>query len=131
MSGGAGITEISAPSGERRHAERERENRLRETRTSSPFLPILLLALALVLWFGFQTVILVRESAALATARDNQEAQIQAATKIRQALDAVARDTAKLAGKGNPNARLVVDELRKRGVTINPDAPPPAAAAPK
>lgn len=88
-------------------------------------MPILVVSLALVLWFGFQTVMLVRESSALSTARDNQEAQVQAANKIRQALDAVARDTAKLADKGNPNARLIVDELRKRGVTINPDAPPP------
>jgi len=124
-SGAAGVTEISTQSGERRHPERE--SRHRETRTSSPFVPILVVALALVLWFGFQTVMLVRESSALSTARDNQEAQVQAANKVRQALDAVARDTAKLADKGNPNARLIVEELRKRGVTINPDAPPPGA----
>jgi len=39
---------------------------------------------------------LVRESGTLSTARDNQEARVQAANKLRQALDVVARDTAML-----------------------------------
>ncbi len=96
-------------------------------RAYSPFLPVLVLALAVLAWSGFQTVMLVKESQSLATARENQEKQTQAANKIRQALDAVARDTAKLADRGNAGARLIVDELRKRGVTINPEAPPPAS----
>jgi hypothetical protein len=41
-------------------------------------------------------------------------------------LDTVARETAQLADGGNQNAKRIVDELRKRGVTINPNpAPPP------
>jgi hypothetical protein len=31
----------------------------------------------------------------------------------------LALETQKLADAGNPNARTVVDELRKRGITIN------------
>ena len=30
--------------------------------------------------------------------------------------------TAKLDSEGNPNAHVIVEELKKRGVTINPDA---------
>jgi hypothetical protein len=37
----------------------------------------------------------------------------------------LASDTARLAEQGNRNAKLVVDELRKRGVTINTAAAPP------
>ena len=44
--------------------------------------------------------------------------------KLRSSLDALARETAILADRGNAGARLIVDELRKRGVTINPKAPP-------
>jgi hypothetical protein len=31
-----------------------------------------------------------------------------------------------LAEQGNPNARLIVDELRKKGITINLNPAPPA-----
>jgi len=123
MSNGAGPSEGNGQAAERRYSE----GRHRESRLLSPFVPILVIALALLVWSAFQTIMLVRESNALATGRDNQEAQVQTANKLRQALDAVARDTAKLADKGNPNARLIVAELRKRGVSINPDAPPPGS----
>ena len=39
-------------------------------------------------------------------------------------------DTALLASKGNPSAKLVVDELARRGVTINP-TPQGGGTAPK
>jgi hypothetical protein len=46
---------------------------------------------------------------------------VETATKLRGSLDAVATRTARLAGEGNANARVIVEELRKRGVTINPN----------
>lgn len=86
---------------------------------ASPFLPLLLLSLALVGWFGFQTHQLVRERQQLAQLRAGQDAQIEAAAKVRASLDTVATATASLAETGNLNARLLVEELRKRGITIN------------
>jgi len=57
-----------------------------------------------------------------------QEKSVQDSKKLRDALDTVARETAQLADGGNQNAKLIVDELRKRGVTINlnpvPSSPP-------
>ena len=97
---------------------------------ASPFLPTLVLALAFTGWATFQTVMLVREADALSTLRANQEPQMQNAGKLRQELDSVARDTAKLAENGNAGAKLIVDELRKRGVTINTQAAPIPQAAP-
>jgi len=99
------------------------------SRPGSVFLPLLLLSLAMLGWFGFQAYQLLTEREQIASARSNIEPQVQAATKLRASLDAVASGTAKLAAGGNPNARVIVDELRRRGITINPDAP--AAAPPK
>lgn len=120
MNAPSNATEAAEQNGERRYGQ----GRHRDSRSASPFVPLLILAVAFTIWSGFQTVMLAREAVSLAATRENQEARIRNAQKLRDALDAVARDTAKLAGKGNPNARLIVDELRKRGVTINPDAPP-------
>ena len=89
------------------------------------FVPIFLVSLALTLWLGFQTLQLVREQQQLEAVKVNLAPQELAATKLRTALDQVATATAKLAGEGNGNARLIVEQLRSRGVTINS----PAASA--
>jgi hypothetical protein len=112
------------PVGPRRHERTPREyNPFRHR----PFVPLLLLVLATVTWFAFQCVQLVREKEALATAFANQGKQFEDSAKMRGSLDAIARDTALLAAKGNAGAKLVVDELARRGVTINPT---PQLAAP-
>ncbi len=90
------------------------------TAPRSLFLPAALFALAFVGWLGFQTVQLVGERQALAAARATHDPMELNATKLRTALDALATATAKLATDGNANARVIVEELRKRGVTINP-----------
>ena len=99
-------------------------------RRRSPFVPLLLLTVALLSWATFQTVQLVRERRDLRAAHTNQEQQMQQATKMRAQLDGLARSTAELAAKGNVNAGTIVQELAKRGITINL-SPPSAAPAPK
>jgi len=91
------------------------------------FIPMLLLTLAVGCWSGFQTLQLLKERDNMRATLAAQEKAVQDSKKLRDALDAVARDTAQLADGGNENAKLIVDELRKRGVTINPNAPSPAA----
>lgn len=88
---------------------------------ASVFLPTLLLALAFVAWLAFQATQQMAERQQLGPAQASLEPQELAATKLRAALDALALSTAKLAADGNANARTIVEELRKRGVTINPD----------
>lgn len=88
------------------------------------FLPLLLLTLGLVGWFGFQAFQLVKERSLLKQVQASQETQVQQSTKLRSALDALATDTARLAERGNANAKLLVDELGKRNITINPNATP-------
>jgi hypothetical protein len=104
----------------------------------SPFLPLLILTLAGVAWSAFQCYQLVSEKTALTTVFGNQSRQVEEAGKLRGAIDNLARETAALAAKGNPSAKLIVDELARRGITINPTAPSvttpgaqPAAPAPK
>jgi hypothetical protein len=86
------------------------------------FLPLLLLSGAIVGWFLFQTYELVGDRRQLTAIRATQETQVAAALKIRSGLDSLAASTQRLANAGNANAKVIVDELRKRGVTINPDA---------
>lgn len=97
-----------------------------------PFPPLLLLAVALVGWFAFQTLQLINERQQLEALRVSQGPQVEAAGKVRASLDTVAVATARLADAGNANARLLVDELRRRGIVINPAAPATSVpAAPK
>jgi uncharacterized protein HemX len=96
----------------------------------SLFLPILLLALAFVAWLAFQAMQQVSERQQLTQTQASLEPQEQAATKLRASLDALAVATAGLAAQGNPNARVIVEELRKRGVTINPAAAAPPTTPP-
>lgn len=95
----------------------------------SVFVPFLVLAAAFVIWTGFQSANLMREHDGLTTAHQGQTTQLAEAAKLRASLDSVASETRKLADAGNPDAKLIVDELKKRGVTIaaTPQAqqPPP------
>ena len=95
-----------------------------EARSSLGLLiPVALVALALFIWAGFQTSQLVRERETLRAIRTNQESPVQEATKLRTQLDSIARGTLELANQGNQNAKTIIAELQKRGITINPASP--------
>ena len=100
----------------------------RESRYS-PFVPLLLLVVTGVVWPTFQCIQLIMEKQGLATVQTNQTRSYEEAGKLRTSLDNLARETAILADRGNPGAKLIVGELAKRGVTINPNAPTPASPA--
>ncbi len=89
----------------------------------SPFVPLLLLATAFLVAGGFQAVQSFAERRELQVAKANQEKILQQATKLRAQLEAIAKGTLDLAGKGNANAAAVVQELARRGININPKAP--------
>lgn len=86
----------------------------------SVFLPALLIAVAVVASLVFQSIHLATELNRLGGGLAGLEAQRQVAVKLRASLDAVATATAKLASEGNANARVIVAELARRGVTITP-----------
>lgn len=92
------------------------------------FVPLLIALVALVAWSAFQFYQLRLESEAMAALRTNQESPLQQAQRVRQNLENLAARTRQLAEAGNANARLVVNELSRRGVKIGP--PASAAATP-
>ncbi len=95
-----------------------------------PFAPLLLGLITLVLWFGFQTMQLLKERENLATARTHQTTPYSNAQNMRAQLEVLAAETAKLAQAGNPNAALIVNALKQRGITIDPSKAKPAPEAP-
>jgi len=93
----------------------------------SPWPALTLVVLAVLAWFAFQTAQLVRERASLQAVRASQDATLVQAEKLRAQLDSIASKTLELAQHGNPNAALIVQELARRGVSINPSAVPARA----
>ena len=98
-------------------------------RSDSAFAPLLLAGLALLGWLAFQAQQQYAERQMLQTAYASQQLTVDNAGKLRASLDVLAADTQRLADSGNPNARALVDELKKRGVTINSANTPPANTA--
>ena len=96
---------------------------------ASPWLAVTFVTVAMLGWFAFQTFNLVRERSALQSVRAAQEPTIERAQKLRAQLDAISKKTLELAQQGNAGAALIVEQLAKRGVTINPN-PPTAPEAP-
>jgi hypothetical protein len=92
--------------------------------------PQLLFGAGLVIWAVFQTTVLVGERSTLSTLRANQTATIEQSIKLRAQLDSIAAKTQILADAGNAGARTIVEELKKRGVTIDPNANKVADLAP-
>ena len=84
----------------------------------------LTLALVVVSWFAwvvFQTTQLVSERTNLERLKVSQESAFQQSVKTRAEIDSIAADVARLAGQGNSGAQLIVAQLQKRGIRIDPN----------
>jgi hypothetical protein len=95
----------------------------------NPFVPLLLVIVAALGWYGFQTVALIRDYRGLEETRAAQALPIEQAEKVRAATEALAAKTQKLADGGNASAQLIIANLKQRGITINLSAK--SGAAPK
>ena len=91
--------------------------------------PFIVLASALLLWMLFQSYALFNERQALLAAAAQLAPQAEAATKVRASIDSIAAGVKRLSDGGNANARVIVDELARRGVTINPNSAQAGGAA--
>ncbi|HEX6437599.1 MAG TPA: hypothetical protein VF182_10750 [Candidatus Binatia bacterium] len=106
----------------------EERNEIEEPEPAAPRverganLPLTILLGALVLWFGFQTVQLASERANLGEARGHQEAAMQEAQKLRTQFESLISKTSELANKGHAGAKLVMEELQKRGMGTQPES---------
>ena len=93
-----------------------------EARSRGPglFLPVVLLTLTLLGMVVGDTVTHWRDRALLQSTIERQQAALDQVTRMRAQLDAIARETHRLAEGGNDNARRVIAALQQRGITINP-----------
>lgn len=92
----------------------------------SVLVPLAVGLLAMLIWAGFQTSQLVRERGNLKQVYASQETPLQTAQKMRTQMDVIASGTAKLAGQGNASAKVMMQALAARGITIDIDAHTPA-----
>jgi len=89
-----------------------------QAREHSSFVPLLLLALAFLAYISLQAVHLVTEASDLKRLHTEQNQLVQKSAKVRESLDAIERELQSLAKSDNPNSRLILDDLRKRGFAI-------------
>jgi hypothetical protein len=80
--------------------------------------PLALVVLAFFVMVTFQAVELVRERGHLADLKLTQEGAMQEGAKLRQQLESLGAKTAQLADTGNANAKAIVEEFRRQGVTL-------------
>ncbi|HEY3305087.1 MAG TPA: hypothetical protein VGL70_16295 [Candidatus Binatia bacterium] len=86
--------------------------------------PLTLTLIALLVWFGFQSVALLFERNNLLAVKGNFDAGMQEAQKMQAQLQTLVTQTAELASKGNASAKAAIEELAKKGIPLSA-APPP------
>ena len=84
----------------------------------SPFLPLLLLALAMLVTLAFQCFVLISERETLTTTAERQNEPIEQAQRVRAQLQNLLGGAAQLAGQGNDNAAKLLAELKNRGINV-------------
>jgi hypothetical protein len=93
-------------------------------------LPFIITLAALTIYFGFQTVQLLSERGNLAQVKSNQEAAIQEAQKVQTQFRNLVTKTSQLAAQGHAGAKMVMEELQKRGVGFASEPATPETKAP-
>ena len=78
-------------------------------------LPWILTLTALLIYFAFQTLQLVSERSNLGMVKSNQEGAIQEAQKVQAQFKTLVSKTSELADQGHAGAKMVMEELLKRG----------------
>jgi hypothetical protein len=86
-------------------------------------LPLILITLTLVLALGYNSFYLLRERRNLRTIRENQQASLRQADRVRAQFESIVKRMIQLSQEGHPGAKAIVEQLARRGVTIRPDAP--------
>ena len=92
-------------------------------------LPFILTLTALLIYFVFQTLQLLNERSNLAMVKSNQDGAIQEAQKVQAQFKTLVGKTSELADQGHAGAKMVMEELFKRGIG-SPQAAPPETKAP-
>lgn len=92
----------------------------------SPFGPLLIVTVAWLAWTAFQTDLLVSERRALGQLHSLQDTQLEEVQKLRASYLTLLTNTQALAEQGDANAKLVLEQLKARG--IEPPSQPSGSA---
>ena len=93
--------------------------------------PFIITLVALMIYFAFQTLQLAIERNNLGVVKANQDAAIQEAQKVQTQFKTLVSKTGELAAQGHAGARMVMEELQKRGLGAAPEAPTPETKMPE
>lgn len=99
-------------------SDNEAATEIRPVAKTDSSLAVGITLVALLLWFGFQSVQLLRERGNLSAAKASQESAIQASEKVRLQFQGLVSKIAELANQGHGGARMIIDELQKRGIGV-------------
>ena len=83
-------------------------------------LPIVLVILSFFVLMAFETGYAIHDRDSLAEQSRLQEPIVQEAVRLRQRLEVLAGKTAQLAAEGDENAKSIVDQMKRQGITLSP-----------
>jgi hypothetical protein len=97
-------------------------------------LPLIITLVALITYFGFQTVSLLAERSNLGLIKGSQENALQEAQKTQAQFRTIVTKTGELADKGHGGAKMVMEGLQRQGMgmagpTNSPEKVPDKAEA--
>ena len=97
-------------------------------------LPLIITLVALITYFGFQTVSLLAERSNLGLIKGSQETALQEAQKTQVQFRTIVTKTGELADKGHGGAKMVMEGLQRQGMgmggpTKSPETVPDKAEA--
>lgn len=84
-----------------------------------PFMPLLMLAAAVAIWFGFTTMQLIQERDELRVAGENQLSRIENAQRLRANVQSLNAQLQALRDRGNRNAIEILEQLEKQGIDLS------------
>jgi len=103
-----------------------------EPRPQTSHLPFIITLVALLLYFGFQTVQLIIERGNLGMMKNSQDAALQEAQKVQEQFRNLVTKTNQLAEQGHAGAKMVMEELQRQGLGAPAtQTAPPSKAVPK
>lgn len=107
-------------------AEREQTRERAVEGAATSHLPFIITLVALLFYFGFQTLQLIVERDNISTMKSNQDSALQEAQKIQEQFKTLVGKTNQLADQGHAGARMVMEGLQRQGL----GAAPPESKAP-
>ena len=96
----------------------------RPVKKSDSGVAVIITLVALLVWFGFQSLQLWRERANLSAVKANQESAIQESEKIRLQFQSLMEKTSELANQGHAVAKMIVSGLQRQGIGVSAGVKP-------